>query len=187
MLRINFTEEEIKALDYERYHHLHPKVQKKMEVLYLKSQGLPHKEIRRLCGISKTTLTTYLKQYQEGGLELLKDLDYKGQPSKLLDHASGLEQYFMKHPPRTAVEAQAVIEKLTGIKRSPTQVRSFLKRLGLRYRKVGFVPGKGATPDKIIEQEQFKEQELKPRLAEAKMGKRHFFLWMQPTLYTEPS
>ena len=35
MIRIEFSEEEIKALDYERYHHPHPKVQKRMEVLYL--------------------------------------------------------------------------------------------------------------------------------------------------------
>lgn len=40
-----------------------------MEVLYLKSQRLQHQEIRHLCCISKATLTNYLKQYQEGGIE----------------------------------------------------------------------------------------------------------------------
>jgi len=61
MIRIEFTEPMIAELDYERYHHPHPKVQRKMEVLYLKSQGLAHQDIRRLCHISKTTLTTYLR------------------------------------------------------------------------------------------------------------------------------
>jgi hypothetical protein len=43
MLRIDFMEEDIDRLHYERYHHPHPLVQKKMEVLYLKSQGInPH-------------------------------------------------------------------------------------------------------------------------------------------------
>ena len=55
MIQIEFSEEDIQQLNYERYHHPHPRVQKKMEVLYLKSRKLSHQEIRRLCQISKTT------------------------------------------------------------------------------------------------------------------------------------
>ena len=90
-----------------------------MEVLYLKSQGLAHQEIRRLCDISKTTLTTYLKQYIEGGVERLQQLDYQGQPSLLNQYASSLEDYFKVHPPQTTAEAQAKIQQITGIHRSP--------------------------------------------------------------------
>ena len=48
MIVINFTPEDIEALDYQRYHHPHPKAQRKMEALWLKSQGLSHKQITRL-------------------------------------------------------------------------------------------------------------------------------------------
>ncbi len=72
MIKIEFTPEEIDALEYERYHHPDPKVQKKMEALYLKSQGIAHQEICRLVRISKPTLAAYLKQYQDGGIEQLK-------------------------------------------------------------------------------------------------------------------
>jgi hypothetical protein len=51
MLKIDFTQEDIDKLHYERYHHPHPLVQKKMEVLYLKSQGIKHKDICSLCKI----------------------------------------------------------------------------------------------------------------------------------------
>ena len=51
MLHLEFSESDITALEYERYHHPHPHVQRKMEVLYLKSQGLSHQDIRRLCRI----------------------------------------------------------------------------------------------------------------------------------------
>jgi len=175
MIKINFTQEGINALGYERYHHPHPKVQKKMEAIYLKSQGVKHKEICRLCQISRTTLAVYLKQYQEGGIDRLKELGYKGHPSELREHASSLEEYFKNHPTRTVAEAQAAIEKLTGIKRSPTQVRAFMKQLGLSCRKVGQIPAKATTPDKIKEQEEFREQKLEPRLEEAKEGKRVVF------------
>ena len=45
MITIEFTEEDTQALHHERFHHPHPRVQKKMEALWLKSQELPHKEI----------------------------------------------------------------------------------------------------------------------------------------------
>ena len=172
MIQIEFSPTDKEQLRFERYHYPHPQVQKKMDVLYLKSKGLPHKEICDLRGISKTTLTVYLRQYQADGLEGLKRLNYKGQPSTLNPHAETLKTYFEKHPPRKVAEAQAKIEELTGIKRSPTQIRAFLKRLGLSCRKVGFVPGKSADPDKLEEQETFRIEQLEPRLAEAKAGER---------------
>ena len=60
MLKIDFTQEYIDKLHYERYHYHHPLVQKKMEVLYLKSQGIKPKDICSLCKISKTTLINSL-------------------------------------------------------------------------------------------------------------------------------
>jgi transposase len=129
MIRIEFSAEDIENLDYERYHHPSPKVQRKMEALYLKSQGMSHQDIRRIC---KTTLATYLKQYKEGGAEALRELHYKGRRSALNEHASSIEEYFREHLPRTTAEAQAAIEKLTGIKRSPTQIRAFMKRIGMK-------------------------------------------------------
>ncbi len=72
MITIEFTPEEIDRLESERYRYPDPKAQKKMEAVYLKSQGLAHHEICRLCRISEPTLVAYLKQYQEGGIERLK-------------------------------------------------------------------------------------------------------------------
>jgi transposase len=147
-----------------------------MEVLYLKSQHLAHHDICRLCRISKQTLVTYLRAYQSGGLEQLKLRHYQGQPSELNAHQPAIETYFKHHPPRTTSEAQAVIERLTGIKRSPTQIRAFLQRIGLRVRKTGAVPGKATDPLKQAEQEAFKTEQLVPRLEEARQGKRTLFL-----------
>jgi len=175
MIRIEFSDEDIETLDYERYHYPHPKVQKKMEVLYLKAMGLSHQEICRLSGISHSTLVSYLNQYLEGGIERLKQLGYQGKSNELSAHETSLKAYFEKHPPVNIAEAQAVIEKLTGIKRKPTQIRAFLKRIGMKCRKVGSIPGKALDPDKIEEQESFKKQELEPRLEEAKAGQRKVY------------
>jgi transposase len=172
MIKVEFDEASIEKLAHERYHHPHPMVRKKMDVLCLKSTGMSHGQICQICRISKTTLSVYLKQYRDGGLEGLEQLDYKGQPSALHQYEQTLKAYFEENPPRTIAEAQAVIEEQTGVKRSPTQIRAFLRHLGMRCRKVGAIPGKATDPDKQVEQEVFREKELEPRLAEAKEGKR---------------
>jgi len=39
-----------------------------------------------------------------------------------------LETYFRENPPASIKEAQKEIEEITGVKRSETQVREFLKK-----------------------------------------------------------
>ena len=56
MIYLEFSEEEQQALYYERFHHPHPRVQRKMETLWLKSQKLPHYQISKLVGISRFNL-----------------------------------------------------------------------------------------------------------------------------------
>jgi transposase len=155
MIRLVFTNEEIEALEDQRFVYPHPMVQRRMEALYLKSQGLAHQEICRLCRISKATLVRCLHTYAQEGIEGLKRLDYAGQTSALASHAESLEAYFHQHLPHTCVEAQRMIEEQTGVRRSLTQVRLFLHKLKMDYRKTGFVPGRADTPEKQAEQEEF--------------------------------
>src|ERR687891_664205 len=168
MPKLEFSPEEVEALRYWRFHHPHPHVQRKMEVVYLRSQKLENKQIQHLCGISKATFYRYLHEYQAGGMEKLKELNFHRPESQLVEHKTTLEGYFRAHPPATSAEAAARIEELTGVKRGPTQTRKFLKKLGMKPRKVGQIPAKAD----IKEQEAFKEEQLEPRLEEARVGQR---------------
>ena len=154
MLHLIFTEEAIRTLHYERYHYPDPRVQVKMEVLWLKSQGIAHREIARLTGVTSRTVQRYLHEYLEGGIERLKQNKYAGTPSVLNEQATSLKSHFEKHPPHTIAEAQNIIEKLTGIRRSRPQVWKFLRRLGMKCRKIAAVPGK-VDEAKQQEQERF--------------------------------
>ena len=68
MINIIFNEEDISALRYWRFQHPDPRVQVRMEALYLRSQGVANAEILRLCGISKASFHRYLKAYMAGGI-----------------------------------------------------------------------------------------------------------------------
>jgi transposase len=148
MIRINFSEEDIKILQYERFHHPHPHVMRKMEVLFLKSLGLTHAMISMIVGVSPNTMRAYFKEYLEGGIEKVKELNFYRPQSLLAGISSSIESYLEAHPPLSISQAAGMIEELTGIKRGITQTRKFLKSLGYSFRKVGAIPAKAITEEK---------------------------------------
>jgi hypothetical protein len=56
MLQLTFTEEEIKELDYQRYHHPHPRVQRKMEALLISYPCLRVVDLQQIQGESVRSL-----------------------------------------------------------------------------------------------------------------------------------
>jgi transposase len=130
-MQVEFTPAIQDALNYERDHHPLPLVQRGMEALWLKSQGLPHGQIAQLVNITENTLRDYFPLYLDGGVERLKAVAMQGPESGRQAHYASLEAYFRAPPPATIKEAQNKIEVLTGIKRRETQVREFLKKTSI--------------------------------------------------------
>lgn len=130
-------------------------------------------------------MVTTLHLYQEGGIERLKQFHFAGQPSALHPHQASVEAEFRLHPPRSVAEAQATTKRLTGIQRSPTQIRAFLKRLGMQVHKVASISGRAHDPAEQQEQDTFQHDELEPRLDEVRAGKRTLFLSTPLTSSTE--
>ncbi|MBF0467203.1 MAG: helix-turn-helix domain-containing protein [Nitrospirae bacterium] len=157
MINIEFTEDEKKKLN--------------MEVLWLKSQGFSHKDIARAADICENTMRSYFDEYIEGGIEKLKRLNFYKPQSEMEKYRESIEAYFKDNPPSSIKEAMGKIEELTGIKRSETQVRKFIKSIGMKRFKVDIIPSK-ADFDK---QEDLKKKQLEPILEEARNGKRAVF------------
>lgn len=128
MLKLEYSREAVEALRSWRFHHPHPLVQLKMEVVLLRSQGVLNEQIQHICGISKATLYRYLHEYQAGGVERLKEVHWNRQESALVHQRTTLEEHFRAQPPATVAAAAAQIEALTGIKRSLTQTRQFFQK-----------------------------------------------------------
>jgi transposase len=171
MIQVTFTAEEKEIINYERFHHPHPQVQRQMEILWCKSLGKSHQEIAAIAAVHPNSVTNCLKEYQQGGLDAVRQLHFYQPQSELQAHQTTLKAYFEQHPCASLKEAAAKIEALTGLKRSLPQVEKFLKKMGLKYRKVGCLPAK-ADPD---QQADFLSQQLQPRLDEAQAGLRTVF------------
>ena len=143
MIHIDFTPEQIDALHHERFHHPHPRVQLKMEAVYLKSQGLPHQDICRLARISENTLRS-LPAAVPGGRRRAAQADRLGRdraanwPSTARRWRSTSATTRPARPPRPPPRSSGSPASDAGL----TQVRKFLKGMGLKFRKLGMIPAK---------------------------------------------
>src|SRR3954467_11083584 len=96
MREITFCEADVQAIGHDRYHHPHPRVQRYLEMLWLKHHGFSHERIAPFAGVSRTTVQRCLTAYLEGGLQRDGELAAKGSHSELVHHRSGLEEHFAK-------------------------------------------------------------------------------------------
>jgi transposase len=77
----------------------------------------------------------------------------------------------LQNPPATVAHAAAQIKRLTGIERKPSQVRKFLKQIGMKPRQMAAIPAKA---DPQVQQD-FLKQKLMPQLEQAIAGLRTVF------------
>jgi transposase len=177
MRRVTFSADDLTAIAWDRYNHPDPRVQRKMEVLWLKHHGQTHADIARLAGVARSTVQRTLDEFLAGGLKQIQRCPWAGPRSALDEHRLSLEDYFGAHPPRSVKEAQRIIHERTGLRRGLTQVRRFLRRLGLRPRKAAAIPipPKQTADEHARTQRHFRERELEPRLAEARAGRRDVY------------
>lgn len=132
MRSLDFPSDVLAQIEHDRFHHPCPQVQRRMQLLRLAAHGLPRADLIRLSGLSRATVQRRLDDYRDGGLDAVRRWAYRGHPSGLAPHAGTLEEHFRRHPPATVAHAGDEIFRLTGVRRGPTQVRLFLKKLGPR-------------------------------------------------------
>src|SRR3954447_9749592 len=101
MRAFSFSEELLAEIRHDRYHHPHPRVQRKMEVLWLKSLGLTHARIAEIADVAPRSVQRYLDEFGDGGLDRVRRLGWQGKACELDGHRPPLEAYFLENPPRS--------------------------------------------------------------------------------------
>jgi hypothetical protein len=121
----------------------------------MKDCGLSNNQICLILGICNNTPLSFFKQYTEGGLTRLNEINFNQPESDLKAYSATIEKYLEENPPQSISEAAAKIETLTGIKRGETQVRKFLNDKCFGFGRVGTVPAKALTEEKKTNRETF--------------------------------
>ena len=143
----------------------------KLLVIRMHHEGAKHGFIAKVLNLHANTITNHLKEYSEGGLAGTLEDRYYRPSSSLEPFLECLKCSFRATPVADAKHAVARIQSLTGIRLSESQVRRFMKSLGMRIRKACSIPGK-ANPQLQFE---FYTTTLLPKLEEAGRGERKVF------------
>jgi transposase len=140
-LRVNLSDEEQLVVQAERESHPDRSVRRKFWVLWLLHWGTTRERAAQIVGVARSTVTRYVAEYRSGGLDGLRQRRREYKPtSELAPHADVIRQSFEQQPARTIAEACQRIAQLTGVTRQPTQVRKFVRSLGLSWQRVRAIP-----------------------------------------------
>src|SRR6267154_4532278 len=171
MLTLNISEADIASANYERINHPVKAIRKRMDSIWLVSEGFSRQEVARRSGIHRNSVKNYIKLYHKGGLEALQSFEYKGTSSIIMRKRITLEAYFRANPPRTAKEAAAKVEALTQTKLSIDEVRRFMHKIGMKPLKTGHIPAKADSE----KQQDFLDNRLLPLIEQAQKGECQLF------------
>ena len=138
--RVRLTEDEQRIVQEERALHPQHRVREKMLVLWLLHCGVTREKAALVAGLARSTVQRYVEAFREGGLDGLRRWNVRGPVSDLAAYRDAICESFEKQPVSTTAEACARIEQLTGLRRGPTQVRRFLKDLGMKWQRIRAIP-----------------------------------------------
>jgi transposase len=173
MIDLELTQEQLDELHKEASENPSARARKKCWVVYLRGKGYAHREIVDVVRVDGDTVTDYVRKYRDGGLSRLLAEDYRKQGGRLDAHAERLKEVFKKQPPHTVNHAIEVIERETGVRLKHSACRAFLRKLGMKFRRCGLVPGKAQDDEEQIQaQQEFHDHKLVPLLEETKQGRR---------------
>jgi transposase len=100
MRRIKLGPEEKRRLQFDRFHHPCPLVQRRSEVILLRANGLSYEQIADVCGITTRSVSSYVRLFKAHGVDGLRRVVPNRPRSRLAEYGETIEGYFRKHPPR---------------------------------------------------------------------------------------
>ena len=173
MIDLKLTEAQLDELHQAASENPRARARRKCWVVYLRGKGYACREIADVVRVDADTVTEYARKYRDGGLFGLLAEDYRRPDGRLDGHAERLKEVFKQRPPHTVSQAIEMIEQETGVRLKPSAGRAVLRKLGLRFRRCGLVPGKAPDDEQQRQAQQtFHDKKLQPMLEEARQGKR---------------
>jgi transposase len=138
--RVELSEEQQRIVNEERSSHPNQRVREKMLVLWLLHKGFTRQQVAEIVSVGRATVQRYVAAFREGGLDGLRQWNVNRPVSEMAAYRELIRESFEKQPVCTVAEAGERIFQLTGLRRGPSQVRKFLKDLGLKFQRVRVIP-----------------------------------------------
>ena len=180
MGRTLFSDTQLKTLDEARFCQKTDVLNRRLNAVYFRGTGMTQLEAARLANVSPNTVRKFVAAFESGGVAAVTADAREGPPSALDRHAAVIKADFTAHPPMSVAQAADRIEQLTGVRRQATQVRTFMRNIGMAPRRLTPIPGK-ADPQR---QADFKKKVWTPCWTWRGPAKARFTLSTPPILST---
>ena len=139
-LRVQLSDEEQEVVNEARISHPNERIRERMLVLWLLHIGVTRQKAAEIAGVGRATVQRFVAAFRDGGLDALRRWDPNRPESEMAAFRELIRESFEKQPARTVAEAGERIFQLAGLRRGPSQVRKFVKDMGLKYQRVRMVP-----------------------------------------------
>lgn len=139
-LRVELSAAEQSIVKEESECHPNQRVRQRMLALWLLHCQVTRQKAAEIVGVGRATVQRWVATYRESGLDGLRRWEVHGPQSELAAYREQIVELFTQQPVRTTAEAAERIYQKTGLRRQPTQVRKFLKGLGLKWQRVRAIP-----------------------------------------------
>lgn len=202
MLPLEISETDSLQAKMERKHHKSMIIRDRMHTIYLLSNGFKRTLCAEILGCSPNTITEYIRLYNEGGLERLRQLHYHKPVSELEKHKDEIKSDIENLKPSCLSQIRQHILEKYGIQRSLERIRVLLQRWGIKYRKVNPFPGGKDIDEWLSKQAGFIKETIKPLISKSLdkeidllfMDAAHFvqgkfdaYLWSEKPMYAPSS
>jgi len=142
MVQARYSAPQLKMLDEARFCQKTDAINRRVNAVYFRGLGLTQAEAARLANVSPNTLRKFVAAFEAGGLAAVVADARAGPPSALDPHVEAIKADFSARPPVSVAQAAERIAQLTGVRRQPTRVRTFMHNLGMAPRRLSPIPGK---------------------------------------------
>ena len=139
-LHVQLTQEQQGIVNEERSAHPNPRIRERMLVLWLLHNRVTRQKAAEIVRIARATVQRFVAAFRDGGLDGLRRWDPNRPESEMAAYRDLIRESFEKQPVHTVAEACERIFQLTGLRRGLSQVRKFLKDLGLKFQQVRVIP-----------------------------------------------
>ena len=138
--RVQLADQEYRIVNEERLSHPNERIRERMLVLLLLHNGVTREKAGAIVGVGRATVQRYVAAFRDGGLDGFRRWEPNRPQSEMAAYREMIRESFEKEPVRTVAEACDRIFQLTGLRRGPSQVRKFLKDMGLKFLRVRPIP-----------------------------------------------
>lgn len=141
-----------------------PIVRRRLHMICLLYKGYSRSKCADILDVRPGTITSYIRLYNQGGLDSLRTLNYRTPISAMAAYSDVIMYAIDSLLPDSIAEIRQWISDNLGIERSLHRVRVFVKKLGIKRRKARLFPGGRNVVELIGKQEAFKDETLFPLL-----------------------